>query len=106
MKYHESEEMYLETILLLTEKGKEVIKEIAVNQIAYGVNDEKIAVIKEFGGKMYLVNADTNEAVFEAEAKGPIFDNTNEINVANMNKGVYVVRIINGNQATTKKINL
>jgi hypothetical protein len=32
--------------------------------------------------------------------------NTNEINVANMNKGVYVVRIINGNQATTKKINL
>ena len=24
MKYHESEEMYLETILLLTEKGKEV----------------------------------------------------------------------------------
>ena len=32
--------------------------------------------------------------------------NTNEINVANINKGVYVVRIINGNQATTKKINL
>ena len=32
--------------------------------------------------------------------------NTNEINVANMNKGVYVVRIINGNQATTKKISL
>ena len=32
--------------------------------------------------------------------------NTNEIDIANMNKGVYVVRIINGNQATTKKINL
>ena len=32
--------------------------------------------------------------------------NTNEIDVANMNKGVYVVRIINGNQATTKKISL
>ena len=32
--------------------------------------------------------------------------NTNEIDVANINKGVYVVRIINGNQATTKKISL
>ena len=32
--------------------------------------------------------------------------NTNEIDVANMNKGVYVVRIINGNQATTQKISL
>ena len=69
------------TISIPENYSKEVIKEIAVNQIAYGVNDEKIAVIKEFGGKMYLVNADTNEAVFEAEAKGPIFDNTNEINV-------------------------
>ena len=32
--------------------------------------------------------------------------NTNEINLANINKGVYVVRIINGNQAITKKISL
>ena len=32
--------------------------------------------------------------------------NTNEISLANMNKGVYVVRIINGNQAVTKKISL
>ena len=32
--------------------------------------------------------------------------NTNEISLANINKGVYLVRIINGNQATTKKINL
>lgn len=30
----------------------------------------------------------------------------NEISLANMNKGVYVVRIINGNKAVTKKINL
>ena len=30
----------------------------------------------------------------------------NEISLNNMNKGVYVVRIISGNQATTKKINL
>ncbi len=34
-----------------------------------------------------------------------VFD-SNEINVANINKGVYIVRIINGNQATTKKISL
>lgn len=32
--------------------------------------------------------------------------NNNEINLANINKGVYVVRIINGNQAITKKISL
>ena len=32
--------------------------------------------------------------------------NTNEISLANINKGVYVVRIINGNQAITKKISL
>ena len=30
----------------------------------------------------------------------------NEISLNNMNKGVYIVRIISGNQATTKKINL
>ena len=30
----------------------------------------------------------------------------NEISLANMNKGVYVVRIINGNKAVTKKISL
>ena len=30
----------------------------------------------------------------------------NEISLANMNKGVYVVRIINGNKAVAKKINL
>lgn len=32
--------------------------------------------------------------------------NTNEISLANINKGVYLVRVINGNQAVTKKINL
>ena len=32
--------------------------------------------------------------------------NANEISLANINKGIYIVRIINGNQATTKKINL
>ena len=32
--------------------------------------------------------------------------NNNEINLANINKGVYVVRILNGNLAITKKINL
>ncbi|MBR6519657.1 MAG: T9SS type A sorting domain-containing protein [Paludibacteraceae bacterium] len=32
--------------------------------------------------------------------------NANEISLDNMNKGIYVVRIINHNQATTKKINL
>ncbi len=32
--------------------------------------------------------------------------NNNEISLANINKGIYVVRIINGNQAITKKINL
>ena len=30
----------------------------------------------------------------------------NQISLANINKGVYLVRIISGNQATTKKINL
>lgn len=59
----------------------EIIKDIAVNQIAYGIDDDKVAVIKEFGGKMYLVDEKTGKAVFEADAKGPIFDNTNEINV-------------------------
>ncbi len=32
--------------------------------------------------------------------------NTNEISLANINKGAYLVRVINGNQAVTKKINL
>ncbi len=32
--------------------------------------------------------------------------NTNEIDLNNMNKGVYVVRVNNGNQSITKKINL
>ena len=32
--------------------------------------------------------------------------NANEISLANINKGIYIVRIINANQATTKKINL
>lgn len=59
----------------------DILQDIAVNQIAYGVNDKKIAVVLEFGGEMYLVNADSNEAVFKAEAKGPIFDNTNKVNV-------------------------
>jgi hypothetical protein len=29
-----------------------------------------------------------------------------EINLAHLNKGVYVVRVINGNKAVAKKINL
>ncbi len=58
-----------------------VIKDVAVNQIGYGLKDKKIAVIKEFGGEMYLVNAENGSVVKKAEAKGPIFDNTNEINV-------------------------
>ena len=32
--------------------------------------------------------------------------NTNEIDLNNMNKGVYVIRVNNGNQSITKKINL
>ena len=31
---------------------------------------------------------------------------SNEINLAGINRGVYIVRIINGNQSTTKKISL
>lgn len=58
-----------------------VIEEIAVNQVAYGVNDKKIAVVKGFGGEMILVNADSKQAVFKAKALGPIFDNTNKIEV-------------------------
>lgn len=59
----------------------DVLQDIAVNQIAYGVNDKKIAVVLGFGGEMYLVNAENNEAVFKAQAIGPIFDNTNKVNV-------------------------
>ena len=59
----------------------DILQDIAVNQIAYGVNDKKIAVVLEFGGEMYLVNAGSNEAVFKDEANGPIFDNTNKVNV-------------------------
>ena len=49
------------------EFSKELNIDIAVNQIAYGVNDEKCAVCKnDITGQFFVVNAETKETVFFA----------------------------------------
>ena len=61
---------------------KEVNVDIAVNQIAYGINDEKKAVCKnDITGQFFVVNAQTDEAVFEGKISGKKFDATNAIYV-------------------------
>ena len=60
----------------------EINSAIAVNQIAYGVNDSKVAVVRnDIKGVYYLCNADTNEVVFKAEPSQRKFDATNAVYV-------------------------
>ena len=64
------------------EFSNELNIDIAVNQIAYGVNDSKIAVCKnDITGQFFVVDAKTNEAVFEGKISGKKFDATNAIYV-------------------------
>ena len=61
---------------------KEVNENIAVNQIAYGVSDKKIAILKgDFEGVCYLCEKETNKAVFEAKLSLNKFDATNAVYV-------------------------
>lgn len=69
-------------IIIPENYSKEVNQEIAVNQIAYGVNDKKIAILKgDFEGICYLCDANTNKAVFEAKLSLNKFDSTNLVYV-------------------------
>ncbi len=62
--------------------SKELNIDIAVNQIAYGVNDVKIAVCKnDVTGDFFVVNAENNEVVFEGKLSGKKFDATNAVYV-------------------------
>lgn len=68
--------------------SKEVNEKIAVNQVAYGVNDKKLAIINGqdieksvVENDVYLVDAKSGESVFSAKLSGPYHDETNEIDV-------------------------
>lgn len=55
---------------------------IAVNQIAYGVNDTKIAVCRnDVKGHFYVCKAENDEVIFEGDTSGNKFDATNLIYV-------------------------
>ena len=70
------------SIKIPNEYKSEVNPSVAVNQIAYGVNDSKIAVVKDdIEGKCYLCDAASGEAVYEAELSMKKLDSTNLIYV-------------------------
>lgn len=85
--------MNMPMLLFPFETGVENVKDLDVNVF---VNNSTLYVDGEFTSvEVYSVLGALMGSYTE-----------NEISLDNMNKGVYVVRIINGNQATTKKINL
>ena len=73
---------YMCNIKIPDEYKLQVNPSVAVNQIAYGVNDSKIAVVKDdIEGKCYLCNAISGEAIYEAELSMKKFDSTNLVYV-------------------------
>ena len=62
--------------------SKDINVDIAVNQIAYGLGDVKIAVCKnDITGQFFVVNAENEEVVFEGKLSGKKFDATNAVYV-------------------------
>lgn len=80
----------------------QVYANIAVNQIAYGVGDKKIAIIRDADkGEAYLCKAD-GEVVFSAPISAPKYDVTNRVYVRHFDfssvekEGEYVIKIKEG----------
>ena len=83
-------------MIILNDKTETVIEDINELDVDLFVNDFTLYVDGDF----------TLVEVYSAlGALVGVYD-ANEISLANLTKGVYVVRVINGNQAVTKKISL